>query len=76
MEKITPSKTNKNVMKPCGKTDCAHCVDNTVLQKDTVAENKDALAANIFRKYYETLLQGYSFDFRQAYNNHGNFHCT
>ncbi len=76
MEKIALSKTNKNVMKPCGKTDCAHCQDETVLQKNPAAENKGAVAADLFRKYYETLLHGYSFDFRQAYNNHGNFHCT
>jgi hypothetical protein len=76
MERITPSKTGKAAMNPCGKTECAHCQEKTELRKAPSAENKDAIAANIFRKYYEALLQGYSIDFFQTKHGQGSFHCT
>ena len=76
MEKLIPSKTNNSLTKACGKTDCAHCQDHPGKEKGPDAENKDMVAANIFRKYYEALLQGYSIDFFQANHSHGNFHCT
>ena len=43
MEKITPSKTNKNVMKPCGKTDCAHCLDKRFSKKTPLLKIKTPL---------------------------------
>jgi len=74
MERTTPSKTNHSPLKPCGKSDCAHCQERTELKKPAVAESKDTIAANIFRKYYEALLQGFSGDFI----NHQptGIHCT
>ena len=75
MERITPSKTN-NSPKPCGKTDCDDCQEKSELKKATGADNKDSIAANIFRKYYEALLQGYSIDFFKGHNSKGSFHCT
>lgn len=63
-------------MPPCGKTDCAHCQEKAGVGREPLAENKGVVAANIFRLYYETLLQGFSMDFRRAYNNPGYLHCT
>ena len=76
MQKLMPSKTNNSRTGACDKTDCAHCLDHPDTGKAPEAENKDMVAASIFRKYYEALLQGYSIDFFQAKHNHGNFHCT
>jgi hypothetical protein len=72
MEKLILSKTNNHGMPPCGKTDCSHCHDKTDLGREPLA-GKVVDAANIFRLYYETLLQGFSMDFRRDY---GNLHCT
>jgi hypothetical protein len=74
MERITPSKTNNSPTQSCRKTDRTNCRDKTETNKTTGAENKDTIASNIFRKYYEALLQGFSGDFI----NHQptGLHCT
>ena len=72
MEKFILSKTNNHGMPPCGKTDCYHCQDKTDMGREPLAE-KGVDATSIFRLYYETLLQGFSKDFRRDY---GNLHCT
>jgi len=76
MERITLLKTNNSPIKPCDKADCAHCPEKTELKKAPGVEDKDTIAANIFRKYYEALLQGYSIDFFKGNNSQGSFHCT
>jgi len=76
MERTAPSKTDNSLVKPDGKTDSAPHQEKTELKKAPGAENKDTIAANIFRKYYEALLQGYSIDFFQGTGSKGRFHCT
>ena len=63
-------------MKPCVTTDRANCGEKKELETTPGAENKDTIAANIFRKYYEALLQGYSNDFLKGNICQGSFHCT
>ena len=76
MEKLIPLKTNSTRKQPCDKTDCVHCINHSDAGKDSGADSTDKVAANIFRKYYEALLQGYSIDFFKGNHAHGNFHCT
>ena len=76
MERITPSITNTATMKPCVTADSANSGEKKELETTPGAENKDTIAANIFRKYYEALLQGYSIDFFQGNGGKGSFHCT
>ena len=63
-------------MQSCSKTDCANCREKVETNKTPGVENKNTIAANIFRKYYEALLQGYSIDFFQGNGGNGSFHCT
>jgi len=75
MERITPS-INKTTRKPCVTAGSANCREKKELENTPGSENKDTIAANIVRKYYEALLQGYSIDFFKRNNSPGSFHCT
>jgi hypothetical protein len=76
MKNNAPSKPNNSSRKRHDETDFGHSQESVELKRTPGAENKDSIAANIFRKYYEALLQGYSTDFLKGNKSQSSFHCT
>lgn len=76
MKKMNPTRTETPGIQACVEPDCEHCQERTASENAPETVNKELVAANIFRKYYEALLQGYSMDFFKGNRQHGGLHCT